>query len=1343
MKRAICILAVIGLCSNLYGQNKSSYFKTIPTELSTAPDWALMMYSADPNVAEVEYLYETWFREHSFVKDIHTQNYKHWMMMVQDLVDGEGKIRDLGIWGLRDLGTEGLKSGFEWTLAGPVQTYNFPEQGGFGVSWQANVYCFDQCVSNPMICYAGIEGGGLYKSSNKGVSWSMVSEDVSMSTVDDVKVAPSMENRVLFTSGGKIFKSEDGGYHWELNYEIGERGLQLLIHPDNPDIVFCAAENGLFRTNNAGDTWTKIVNNTCWDIAFHPRNPQIIYLLQHSSTEKRSLFLKSTDGGLNFSKRDDGWYVPQDLATANDIGGKIGVTPADPDRVYVALIGESKADDNGWIGIYRSRDAGESWVNPNPPAGGPFNANTHPNLASSNPNGTGFHQGFFNFALAVSHQNPDLLWVGTLSLNKSEDGGASWTRIGSYNAQQDIGWIHPDIQDLHVLGSDVWVCSDGGINYSTDQLRTHESRNLGLAGSNLWGFGQGWNEDVMVGGRYHNGNFGYYEAYPFGFSLRLGGAEASTGYVNPQFNRQVYFSDINTNILPESMSGPQTLLPPMSVYPNEAYTESHSSEMEWDPRYSDHVYVGNGGGLFKSKNGGGYFEQLYNFGTTARVLEIEVSRSNPEVIYVVSQPGGGYWDNCFIYRSADGGHSFSRTTSVPTTSRWRTEITLNPEDENELWVMSITGSNGRKVYRTLDGGESWENMTSGLLDDHRPQDILFQAGTDGCVYLVTIAGAFYFDPETAAWVDYSNGLPLHTRALEMKPFYAAGKLRLATGGHAVWENKLVTRSRVLAQPMTETDTLYRKDVTVNFDSYSVVELEGASFEWAFDPEPQWVSDHQARNPQVIFGQDGSYSVSLKVTDQYGVSDTKTVRDMVTVMDISGVQGEPGLTLQANAAGDYMVTEDFKITTEVLTIAAWIKPEGIQPDYSGIAISSGETAGMNFRGGNNTLGYHWPGGSWSWNSGLVVQPYKWSHVALVADGDRITLYVDGIGVTHQTDISPVLLTVFNIGSYKGWASRNFTGQIDEVSFWKRALTQEEIRLMMHLTLENKLGDEDLMAYYQFNEPTGPVLDKKGNLPGELYGTSRRTVSSAPVGSGVSGSAVPDFGGDYQFGETGVTISVPFYGVKPDGEVVVTRLDLNPNILPNENPNAETHWIIDNYGKRSFEALAGLKLTVHQNPTPELLAQPSLARLYKRRPDTDLQAWEPLCTAKSAQGDSTILLSFDASCQIRDFGQYVLVSDKPDVALIRSQGTGIGQFWTQEPGFMVYPNPVLSGEHLLFYSESIQDCRISLYGADGKLVRDVLDTGQNQVEISTIGLKPGWYFYRIKGARFLQNGVVIIR
>jgi len=1346
-------LAFISVClvfsALAYGQNRSTFFKTVPVLDESTPEWARMMYSQDPNVAEVDFLYEQYFESHPFEKSIHTQNYKHWRRQVDPFMDINGRIvipsqEEQQARLDRMERRYSLKSGRngDWRCIGPFTTIAVNDIPDLDVSWQANVYCFDQSDSRPDILFAGCEAGGLFKSVDKGLNWRLVSAAVPVATITDVKIAATNPDLVFFTSNQRIYRSTDGGETWEQVYMIGDDGWQLLIHPTNPQIMFCAANNGLLKSSDGGTTWSRLFTGTCWDIKFHPANNDIVYLIKTNSAAKRAEFFKSTDGGETFTIRDSGWFVPSNPAAAKDEGAKIGVTPAAPDRVYVALIGQGKAGDNGWIGLYRSINAGESWMNPNLPDGGPYNS-SHPNPATFDPDGKEFHQGFYNFALAVSHTDPEKLWLGTVTFNRSTNGGASWTRIGSYYAQQDIGWIHPDIQDLHVRGNEIFVCSDGGINFSTDELRSHEARNNGLAGSDYWGFGQGWNEDVLVGGRYHNGNSGYYQTYGTGNSLRLGGAESATGYVNPMDNRKTYFSDISSALLPEIYDGQVVYFSKLGKYPRETYAESYSSEIEWDPRYADHLYLGEGSKIWKSEDGGKYFEALYNFGT-GKVLEIEVSRSNPKVIYCVFQNKGGDWDPCGLRKSTDGGKNWSSLTLVPSNDRLRLEIALNPDDENDLWVISVNASDGRKIYRTIDGGKTWQSMNSDMFNGERPRDMVVQAGTGGVTYFATSAGVYVYDPTAATWSEFMNGLPADTKALEMKPFYAAGKLRLATTGRGIWETPLFAQSVPDAMPMTLTDTLYSVNDTVRFESYSVINLEGAQWQWTITPEPRWISSKAARNPKVVFGSKGSYDVTLSITDALGRTSSRTIPAMVTFADPATPDALAGKAMDCTKSGEYAQTDDLGITTNVLTITAWVKPDGIQPDYSAIVMNNVTAAGFNFRGGNNTLGYHWPGGAWYWDSHLIVPAGQWSYVAMVANGSSMTVYVNGIGAKHTVNLQRVNIGTMNIGNYMGWGDRNFKGQIDEVCIWKRALSQEEIREMQNLIKPSGTGDPDLTGYYQFNESGGAVFNRADDGIGSLMGETKRVASTAPVGPGTSSRLSLNSSGTYDFAGTGLTISLPGGGSVYPGETVVTRISALPALQPVNYPNLGCYWVMNNYGSDHFQASTEVRLVpVSGEAADTIIKAPEHAQLYTRSARGSDSSWEKLCGAVSVGAGEGGVFRFGSACGIAGSAQIFVASDQSSVPLLKGTTTGIeSQLFEHKNAVTLWPNPLVAGSPLSVRSTEPVE-RIRILSIDGKLIRDILPGLKPETTIETAGMEPGTYLIRVQTDKFITTSRIVIR
>ena len=155
-------------------------------------------------------------------------------------------------------------------------------------------------------------------------------------------------------------------------------------------------------------------------------------------------------------------------------------TPADPDMIYACLIGNSKSGDNGWIGVYYSLDGSDNWVNAEGIDGGPYEPGndmaTNWYVAGY---ADGYHQGWYNFDLDVSHTDPDKIWLGTIWMCESGNRGANIEYIRGTRSLE----MHADIQDIDVVSGEVWVASDGGLNYSADECATVEVRNTGVSSS--------------------------------------------------------------------------------------------------------------------------------------------------------------------------------------------------------------------------------------------------------------------------------------------------------------------------------------------------------------------------------------------------------------------------------------------------------------------------------------------------------------------------------------------------------------------------------------------------------------------------------------------------------------------------------------------------------------------------------------------------------------------------------------------------------------------------------------------------------------------------------------------
>jgi photosystem II stability/assembly factor-like uncharacterized protein len=856
----------------LFAQNLQ---KPSQSEISSLPLWAKTMYSDNPSVFEVDDLYREYYTKNAFKKTYHTQYYKRWRRKNLNYTDENGFIHEPSPNEKQEnelayRKKQSTTKSSNWNIVGPITNY---QEGGNQGSGQTNVYSVDQCLNSPSILYCGTEPGEVYKSTNEGLNWTLVSPNENFgSGVTSVEVHQSNPDIVFAGGNNGVFRSTNGGQTWLNVLPNTNLGVnEILINPTNDQIIFSCTDKGLYRSSDGGSTWNLLFSNKTYDIKSNTADASILYIVRNNPTAIICEFLKSSDFGTTWNVQSNGWFTSSDAAR-NDGGARLAVTPANPNRIYAYLIGEAKTNDFGYIGVYRSDDGGATWTLPNGPAGGPYTTD-HVNLAIGWADWT-YHQGFYNCATMASPINPDEILVGGLNLYKSTDGGATFTPVAGY-----VGGplsMHVDMQDFRIIGNTAWVSTDGGIYSSNDFFNSnYEFRMSGVHGSDYWGFGSGWNEDVLVGGLYHNGNLAYHENYGAGNFLELGGGEAPTGYVNPGNNRKTYFSDIAGKIIPINLNDPIANAA-FGMSPNESYWAAESSEMEFHPNCYSIAYIGKDNSIWKTTDAGASFNLLYTFGTNTnnQVKYIEVSSNNPNVIYLNQQPSSG--SNGMLWKTNDGGLSWVQLNKPSGNSR-RMLLTLNPQNENELWLSYPDGSNGFKVYRTINSGQSWENLTSSILNNESVQAITSIAGTDGGIYIATNRAVYYRNNQNQFQLD-NSGLPLFTSGNILKPFYRDGKIRLASYGKGIWESNLsenptypIARAMVdklNQEVICEIDSFY-------FEDHSYLNHSNASWNWTFPTGSPSTSN--LRNPSVLFTQAGSHIAILQITDGNGNTDSDTLQ----------------------------------------------------------------------------------------------------------------------------------------------------------------------------------------------------------------------------------------------------------------------------------------------------------------------------------------------------------------------------------------------------------------------------------------------------------------------------------
>ncbi|MBK7408784.1 MAG: PKD domain-containing protein [Saprospirales bacterium] len=773
----------------------------------------------------------------------------------------------------------------------------------------------------------------------------------------------------------------------------------------------------------------------------------------------------------------------------------------------------------------------------------------------------------------------------------------------------------------------------------------------------------------------------------------------------------------------------------MALWPNESYVEGECSEWEWHPHCWNIAYIGFENKLWKTENGGSSFELVHAFGTNPayKLSDIEIAWSDPQIMYVVQRTA-----NRKIWRTLDGGLTWTEATpagSVTGNNNWRNmALAVDKQDPLTLWMMLTYGPNGNKVYRTIDGGLSWENMTTPVLNDFSPYSILHQYGTGG-VYLGCRGGIFYRNNDMNDWELHGEGFPLSAEPNLLKPFYRDGKIRTATWNRSIWQADFYEPSPTFAQVGVDKLVSQCLRDTFYFEDHSILQHgAGVSWEWAFPGGNPATSN--LRNPKVIYNVPGTYSVSLTITDMNGEQSTQELGDFLTVIDGCNADTIPGfaLGLGGNDEPGYAVIPTLGTgKSNTFTISAWIKPNGPQPSYAGLVMRE-NAAGINLRD-NNELGFHWGGEHWWLSSGLTVTENNWSHVALVIQPEKATLYLNGVGVSFNATCDSVSLEPSTqIGKDRGWDSRHFKGEMDEICIWNRSLSQEEIRELRHLT-KDPLADTTLLAYYQFNELEGVVLDRARIYHAALAGSASRIVSNVPAGKGVSKRLEVSTPGSYAFDNTGATLE--FGPTVPGGEVVLSRLVVPVDTVPDPLwPSTHGYWILNHYGANPFFDNPSMALE-GAGPISAFDAQhPEGLLLYRRYENGFGPAWFSWDVASGAlEGtDGTVL--FEDGTSIAGGAQWLLVNTNEQISAARELKP------QPAPIVQVFPNPLPSGQGLTIQVGRLESCRVWLFDATGRRVARYYFEGPEGIW-QDMHVPSGVYYYQVIGERFIQNGVIEVK
>ena len=562
--------------------------------------------------------------------------------------------------------------GMKWRLIGPFR-------GGrvlavAGVPRQANTF------------YFGAVAGGVWKTTDGGVSWDPLFDNQTTSSIGSIAIADSDPN-VIYVGTGEacirgnisygdgVYKSTDAGKTWT---NVGLKDTRhigkVIIHPTNPDVVFVAAlghaygpntDRGIFHTRDGGKTWEKVLylddRTGGIDIIFDPSNPHVLFASMwegyrtpwtlNSGGEKDGIY-RSNDDGTTW-KRIEGNGIPEGPL------GRIGLAMSGGDSNIVYALIEAKKG-----GLYRSDNGSVNWTLVN---------DDHRFL----------ERAWYYIHVWSDPKNANIVYIANTGLYRSIDGGKSFERINAPHGDHHALWIDPNDPQRMINGNDggATISVDGGKNWTT-LLNQPTAQFYHVTADNDFPY-------RVYGSQQDNTSLGIRTRSDRGYIDRpdwdpVGGGESGYIAVDPRDSNIVYADD----------EGP-------FFTRFDRRTNQAQSIQEWPEDLSGHSAS----------------EEKYRYTWT---MPIVISQHNPDVIYHAAQ---------YVFRSTDAGHTWTPisqdltrndkskqqdaggpiTKEQYTVEYYDVVFTLaeSPKQDGVLWA----GTDDGLVHVTRDGGKNWSNVT--------------------------------------------------------------------------------------------------------------------------------------------------------------------------------------------------------------------------------------------------------------------------------------------------------------------------------------------------------------------------------------------------------------------------------------------------------------------------------------------------------------------------------------------------------------------------------------------------------------------------------------------------------
>jgi photosystem II stability/assembly factor-like uncharacterized protein len=815
MKKLLLVF-IVAVTTDIYAQTTQ--------DTIDQPFWMEMMFDKKVNFYKTKRAFDLYFSNKEKVKGSGFKQFERWAENAKREINPDGSFRPADFM-LKELSKFKEKSltprsgNPKWTSMGP---FNNPApasmQRGVG---RINVIAYHP--SDPSIVYCGAPAGGFWYSNDKAQTWKKSNtDDLPRFGVSAIAVIPegSSTPTILVGTGDRdandapgygVYISLDGGINFTpSNTGMGNQVVnRLLVNNLDNNVIVAATNNGIYKSYDKGQNWVRTSQIIDFkDIVYHPEDTNFVYATANGN------FYRSVDGGNTWT------IVSSGFSTATKRRMAIAVTKAQPDIVYVIAVNSAR----GMEGLYKSSNKGANFSLQL--------SGTVYNPLSFSQNGTGTAgQGEYDLAIESSNLDSNVLYVGGINVFRSVDGGKTFRCKAFWSFSATIPWVHADIHYIgrNPLNGELWIGSDGGIDYSVDErlptsgtfdplFPVYNNRNSGLVISQFYNLGVSQASLIkFITGAQDNGTSAGTDK--FDWTAELGGDGMQCEISN--FNTDVMFGCIQYGELNRSINGGgnwNNIVSSINERPGPWITPYHLH-----PRV-DNILVAIYRNIWISRNATGSGTASFTRLTTTASGEGSAVRfSNVNDNYVFC----GWKDGVIRYSSNILSSGTFTGMNSPLVSGEITDIETSYTDVNTLYV-----TKGNRIFKTKDLGANWTNI-SGNLPNIAINCIVLDKNSAEGLYIGTEAGIYFKDSTMTNWILYSDGLSLNAPVRDMEIVYdgecsANSKIFAATYGRGLWLN--VVQSTINGSLELNSD----KGAEICKGEEIVITAEGAD-EYFYDP----------------------------------------------------------------------------------------------------------------------------------------------------------------------------------------------------------------------------------------------------------------------------------------------------------------------------------------------------------------------------------------------------------------------------------------------------------------------------------------------------------------------------